>query len=420
MHWPDNFESDRSILKDQTRGFARHAENALYELRTVTMAILSSIPGGNLTGTSLSKKLQIDKTLAWKIMKFIESSDILIGSQYIPGESSYRNFITKAEKSGANREYVERAGTAYKGFLRLMQKYTGDRASLDLMLMGISEEGCQKAFQEQKKSNFLSQRFLNGISASVHFSVHIHPKTDDSGFMKAVDVSGFTNLLRFRKSPCRMYSALRTLEEPGEADVTFIRKPLAIESAGKYTIPFFPEYCTCLMPQPQDTDVVPGLDDLLPDDIADIDNQINVVTADIIQFKGMDSSEVSDDVNQYYAMMSSRFPSEVLLFDLFLHRDMNFTKPEVKVYNDLEEIKDIPTRANRPDEYRFPFDEKITHMGRGAFCSQIREAAWYSEMIMDTFKKLGENDEEYDLYRVRIPYPYIPGTILLSFSSSAT
>lgn len=395
------------------KGFVPRAQFVLFELRNSTTAVVSSLPESPFTGTGLSRKLKIDKTLTWKIINFLELDDIFVASQYIPGESSYKTFLKKATASGVSHECIDQARLAYDNFLIFMKKYTTDRASLDLMLQGFSKGGFADTFHEQKKANFFSERFLNGICASVNFTAVI--VTHDIGELTTLySARGFTNLLKFRPNPTSLYRPPQVCEE--HAMMKNIEGKFALfpqQSTEDTVVPYFKKYCTCNLTQPENEEELP-IDRILPEDH---EKQVNIVFAEKIQTPGLIlSKHTSDSLNddnifQLALNFQSTFPSEFLLLDVFVHTDNNFSTPEVSVYNDLRMSGVRDPSIERSDDERLPHDESVIYAGKGAYSSHFREIPWYSKMIKDLFDKSGEDNTKYDLYRVKIKYPYIPSSV---------
>ncbi|MEA3266490.1 MAG: hypothetical protein U9P42_06045, partial [Candidatus Fermentibacteria bacterium] len=99
--------------------------------------------------------------------------------------------------------------------------------------------------------------------------------------------------------------------------------------------------------------------------------------------------------------------------DVFMHKSMAIGRPKCRIYNEISDCNRENHHRERIDAERFSYDEDVSSIGQGVFSSQIREIPWYSEMLSDTFQSIGENENEFDLYRVYVEYPYLPSSIAL-------
>ncbi len=392
--------------------FSGRTKVALVDLRNITRVIISSLLGSNITGAALARKLKINTTLSWMLLNFIQSEDVFKGSQYIPARYSFMKFLEKSGKLGVKADYLDKAENSYEAYSSLIKRYTGDRSSFDLILQGMSEEGSRKAFQEQKKQKFLAERFLNGISASTNFNLTIMPRqaADDS----IIEVRGLTNLTRFRESSCNVYKPHSyTVEDQisKEGLTDFPLTALALEDDNPGPIPYYSRFCSCRMPQPDTGHQELFIEDIIPEELVDVDTHINLVT-------GLRVKEPSPELvlTSLFFWAESNFPCESFIMDSFVHRELGIDNPRIRVFNQIDlPHNPVCDRAYRKDDkYRFKYDENLIKLTGGALSAQISEISWYSEMVADIFEIIGEKSEEYDLFRVKIEYPYIPSLVMMS------
>jgi len=393
--------------------FGLRSQHILTTLKNSTIAVVSSLPRSPRTGTEISKVLGLDKTLTWKIVKFIDGKDIYLSAKYIPGASSYRSFLKSAKKNGASKESAEAADKAYNDFLQFIDVYTGDRATLDLMLLGESDTGRQKAMYEQKKTCFRAQRFINGASAAVSFLATIIPEASDLTTVYAV--RGYSNLLRYRPNAIPLYDLPRITETDSTlSDKSLQFSPLiegSVPAGGG--IPYFAKYCTCKMPQSLDNSLL--IDSIMPDSEDDSYKSVNLVTAQIVRTKGLLEKRTKKNEKSYQIHLSYgiSFPTKKAYMDVFLHKSMALGRPKCRIYNDISDCNRNNHSRKRVDAERFRYDEDVSSIGQGVFSSQIREIPWYSKMLSDTFQSIGINENEFDLYRVSVEFPYLPSSIAL-------
>jgi len=400
-----------------SRSFADVSIAVLSELRFSIVEAIGSISDSPETATELSRLLKLDKTLTWKLFNFIDSEDLFLGSRFIPGESSFGKFLAVAMKHSTDGGAVQRAENAFREFIRLQKKYAEDRASLNLLLFGMSPEGCEKAYQDQKKASFLAQRFLNGISASSTFlSTIVHQAAD--GGMRICSMRGFHNIIRFQNNTCPLFKIdqLQVLNASDES-ISYTRKPLCPLQAPSRNnlIPYFNEFCTTLTPQPEAD--APGvfIDDLLGGGASDLNSETNLVTAEVHTYPPGDNA--GSDQADSSVTVSCNFPSKLQVVDVFVSDSLNIGDCSVRVYNDLQSGNYPDTPPDKRTGPRLTFDEKITALMPGTSGYRIKEIRWYADMIEAAFSKLGYDISDYMLYRVKIPYPYLPSSVVVRLSN---
>jgi hypothetical protein len=277
--------------------------------------------------------------------------------------------------------------------------------------MGMSEEGSRKAFQEQKKQRFLADRFINGVSASTNFNLSVLPSRDADYTM--VEVNGTTNIIRFRESSCNVYKAQpysAVNKHTSEKAFDYSIEPLALDESNPGPIPYYSKYCSCSMPQPDSVNQDLFIEDIQPDEIGDLHDHVDLVTGTVVG-----KLPTSLKTLALYNWVKSFFPCENFIMDAFIHKEYEISDPSVMVYNLIDQPDNPLTErvTDRGEKYRFHFDEKLIQLSGGALSAQISEIPWYSEMVSDIFKTMGENDEDYNLFRVKIQYPYIPSMVVI-------
>ena len=106
-----------------------------------------------------------------------------------------------------------------------------------------------------------------------------------------------------------------------------------------------------------------------------------------------------------------RTPSELLITDLILHRDL-FEDPAPR----LEVLSDLfgDALAIEPFECdRLETSETIELLGAGVEVLRAPEIPRYTEMIRYAYDRLGWKGSEFDVYRLRIAYPLIPTCLFI-------
>jgi hypothetical protein len=67
--------------------FETAASDALCALRDAAVTAIESIGGGNMNSLALSRRLGVDKSLTWRMVRFAQELDAFSGSKHLPGDA---------------------------------------------------------------------------------------------------------------------------------------------------------------------------------------------------------------------------------------------------------------------------------------------------------------------------------------------
>ncbi|MEI6475282.1 MAG: hypothetical protein WCO75_07805, partial [Planctomycetota bacterium] len=75
-----------TVATDSGSGtFEEAAAHALERLRNATAASIKSAGAHDLNSLALSRKLGIDKSLSWRMVRFVEAANAFSASDHLPG-----------------------------------------------------------------------------------------------------------------------------------------------------------------------------------------------------------------------------------------------------------------------------------------------------------------------------------------------
>ena len=104
---------------------------------------------------------------------------------------------------------------------------------------------------------------------------------------------------------------------------------------------------------------------------------------------------------------------ELLIADLFVHRDLAFElPPEALLYSCLFSGVDAPWPARDTD--RMPLTEQVHDLGRPASAA-TPHVPRYPQMLEVVYDRLGREARDFRGYRLLMPYPPIPSALVLRY-----
>jgi hypothetical protein len=130
-----------------------------------------------------------------------------------------------------------------------------------------------------------------------------------------------------------------------------------------------------------------------------------LVTGELLRNIGPDYATDQDRIAHFGT--SVRIPSELLHLDLFVHRSLfGPVERELRMFSDLTG----PVAFDETDA--LPAPERISRLGQGISLAQSPDIPAYADLASWVFGSLKADPEEYELYRVRMPYPPMPVSVM--------
>ena len=103
-YMPSTTESARATIALTGQGsgtFETAAKRALERLRGATKSTIESAGLGDVNSLALSHKLAIDKSLSWRMVRFVEEPNAFSASKHLPGVAGLRIFARAVNAAGA-------------------------------------------------------------------------------------------------------------------------------------------------------------------------------------------------------------------------------------------------------------------------------------------------------------------------------
>jgi hypothetical protein len=409
-----NLEAAKEPAPDGPGSFAEQAQRILGNLKIALSRVVDSIPGAAISRpTELARALALDNGLAWKISKIIDGKDLFSSAKYIPGSPGLNKFLKAASKHKVPKDQVTQAGRACEAFFEFVRAQAGNRKSFDLMVAGCVQEDRALPDVEHRKGAFLHGSYLWGVSARVHLHTCILKASEKPGFLDAATVRGFVDLSWIRQNVPWRISRMYTRDDAGEERTTFDREPISPPPKGagnESDLPLFWEFCSHPLPKLRRvTDPRGAITYELVESSVGRGGSLTCIHAERI--RGVEPRYRDDRHRDLVICVQPRTPSEVLITDLIVHRDLfGPLSPRLEMLSDLfgDALQIEPFECDR-----IQMSETLEHLGAGVEILRVPEIPRYQEMIGRAFDRLGWESSDFEVYRLRIPYPLIPTCIFI-------
>jgi len=390
--------------RDQTA----FGEAAGERLRAVQAALTDLLAGAGVRDArpaEVGRRLGLDKTLAWKISRFVESADPVKAFRHMPGAGGVEIVLRAAAASSVEHGLVERVRSAERELRALIERHAGDRRTFEAMLAG--ERPDPRSELDERRAYFRSGSALWGVRARLQFlMLALKPSTERAGFVDAVQVSGLVDLERLRADVPWIVRRLRAHSDSGAEVFKIRREPLVAERAEKGLPPLFDRHCSEPLPVLRQFERANGwvYDELAPGPVGRVGATTVVLGERYIAALPMERSE--DNKTGIYAL-TVRTPVECVLFDLLLHRDLaHFGAPKRAVFGLLEDRGAAVGLEDRPALLSEP--ERATELGSSAVV-QTHRMARYAALVDDALATAGFGARsDFRGYRTEIEFPAFP------------
>ncbi len=196
----------------QTAEIARLSDRLTDALRDVIRAS----PLRGLGPMEVARALEIDKTLASRLMTALRARDSLAALSALPGTGPLRRFINAAKEHGASPRAAKTAQKRVQDFEQVLQRTFGTRTHLDAALSDALPEARRRQQDTARQSVYRGMALLKGVSFDLTSNTWIvHPGRGGDRVDIQV-VAAFIGIRRFRPT-ARVQLATSHAQRPARA-----------------------------------------------------------------------------------------------------------------------------------------------------------------------------------------------------------
>jgi hypothetical protein len=404
--------TEDASLTPTSRAFESDVEAALSALQAALGAAVDALDEHPRKATDLMRQLDLERNLAWKIFRLIHERDIFVAARFVPGAASIDAFITAAAAAGADSVLMDRVRDAAASYDKVLRLHAGDRVSADIMLGNRGGEAAELAL---RRAGFRAASALAGVQAQVQVQTFVMaPSASGDGSIDGVAIKGFVDLRRMRPNAPVVIGRAMSTDDSGMVIKTTANE-LIDPAEPDQVVPLLTEFCSSPLPRfrrvPADP---PFIEYELVEGPVGRTGAATFMSATVVRALG---SLYRDENNKNLDTVTRiRTPAEVLVCDVLVRSDQfphDHPLPRAALYSEIygEALRRGPSR----ERYRLAWSEKVEHLGRGLACAQSADVPRYPKMLQHVMDRLEWDGAAFDVYRVRIEYPYTPTSLVVSF-----
>ncbi|WP_077036942.1 hypothetical protein [Pelomonas sp. KK5] len=358
---------------------------------------------------ALARQWGVNRQLSWKVAKVIQIHDPYMALQHLPGNEGLGIILKKAEQLGVEASVLAQVRRAADAFDQLIETHCGDRAVFDIM--GSGQSPMEQARQQQenlRKQFFLGASSIWGAQSRVNYvSWFVSPSAQagsEASHVDLVNIKAWIGFRRLRENLSWVMSRQMSRHDSGDQ----MSVPAeALDPRASASVPLLIDFCPDPMPEftlreEGDRTTV----SLAPGPVGNA-GQISCLFGKVLRHMPHVRSE-ADQFSRFMCYLN--VPSEVAIFDLFVHRSMaEMMPPSVTLSSQIE--------VHEPDaeRSRLPLHEPLIELGVPSPAPLTLEVPRHAELMELVMTRMGWSSDEFIGFRLRMNYPPLPAALVMRY-----
>ena len=393
-----------------TLDFPTDLDRVARQLRASLSSMLIAAGMDPTDPQSMARKWGINRQLSWKIAKVIQIRDAYVALQHLPGNEGVGIILKKAEEAGVAETMLANVRHSADAFDQLIETHCGDRAVFDIMGSELSQVDQARQQQENlRKQFFMGASSIWGAQAKVNLvSWFVGPSAGEGAPARHVDlvsIKAWLGFRRLRESFSWVMSGQSSRHDTG--DLMSIPAPEALDPRAHPSVPLMPDFCSEPVPEfaLREEDGRSTIS-LAPGPVGNA-GQLSCVFGKV--YRRMPNFRSATD--QYSKFMCHlNVPSEIVLFDLYVHRSVAAAMPPHVTLSSM-----IEPRETEAEHSRLPLHEPLFELGVPTPAPLTLDVPRYDEMLSGVMQRMGWAPEEFTGYRLRMSYPPLPTALIMRY-----
>ncbi|NOX57968.1 MAG: hypothetical protein GXP29_03810 [Planctomycetes bacterium] len=403
-----------AITKPNHRpAFEVEAERVLRSLRGAFGELFDSLPEPAVKPQQIAQALGIDKKLAWRVLKIVQSPDPFAAAQYVPGIAAIKTFTDSATRIATPKSLVDGLHRAYADFEGLIRAHAGDRASLEMMLTACAKDDRTTADIAHRRMAFRGNSFIWGAQAKTQLKTVFVRPGDDPNLIHLAMVNGFFKLRQLRDDAPLTVARIRYSDGDGVVRRPAEFCPIDPNSKEERGISLLRDFCSDPLPEVCTVNADAGFVncELVGNGVGDM-AAITCVEGNVARNVASRYRDKNNTLGENGAHIC--IPCEVLVLDVLIREDtFGLITPEAVVYGEL--LRGVPYPAPNRERDLLTIQESVAYLGKGPAVLHSSDVPKYPKLARYVFNQLGWDGERFDVYRFRMEYPVVPSTAVLRF-----
>lgn len=379
-------------------------------MRAEFSAILQELTNLSIRPADLGRLLQIDKTLAARLLRSVRADNPLATAREAPAPQGLRLFLDAAARAGAHPEKIAAGHAVVQDFVALLDSLPLGRSSFDTAVDGWLPDSGARAERAAKQSLFKATAQMLGYTIEFMSSTTIIQPSSSGNSCDSIKILLKEGMCRLRSGlPILFFTSYNSPIDPakaakaeaasqiiesidGEREITDARKLLLPDIGDGQSIPLR------LFEHQNITRFI------LDGNVPPVNEPITAALCHLTRNAFLRYREGERQTDALFTL--PRVPARVLMIDLLLRDDIY---PDY-VPNMVPRLHGMNVDPiGRMDELieldRVETTVEVVRLGTGVDRVGVREFAMYQPMLRDVFRRAGWDPSRFRVYRCRIQYP---------------
>lgn len=403
-----------------TPGLEQHAESVLRQLRAAFADLFAALEIDATSPRYVARRLGLDKSLAWKVTTVVHGVDLFAIGQHLPGSAGIEIFFKAVQRELRDRaasqrteELIEGARSAVRGFDRLVEIHSGDRPSLEMMLSSYARESPERLEMMHRKQLFNGTSYLWGVQAKAQLRADFVAPSQQPGMVDIASLRGFIGLRRLRPEVPWVIDRTRIADDDAGVRQPLRREALDPDCDSDSDAPLLREFCSKPLPEVRR---VPGTEgfvhfELAAGPVGDT-GAVTCIGGEVFCGAAPRYRNEQNNFGEHGQLM--RTPSRLLVFDVFLHRSLDFTLPPVLAVEGQGPVAPTYPFGDR-ERSSLAVHETVEDLGGGPPIVQTADIPNYARIVERVFGRVGWNAGDFHGFRVRMRFPPAFTVIVLRY-----
>lgn len=354
------------------------------------------------------RKFRVNKNLAWKVSKILSAEDGLSTVQHFPGGAGWEIMLGAIQEAGGPDLLLSRVRAALDQFDVFVARHAGTRTNLELILdsMGLSGGGGQ--LEASRQMAFQGNSGIWGVQVRTRMTSAFVVPSKTPGRVDAALIGGLLGFRCLRQGvswPLFRFQSYNDDGTPRDRTAETVE-----ENDGSSPLPaLIRRFSSPNLPPIKSVRIRNSVEhSLQPTTVGNL-GAFDCYFGDILRGE----SRYRDEINVQGEFASSvTLPLENLVFDLFVHRELEMPEPPtVVVYGRPAGGPDDPS-AHR-ESFRIPIPERCVEMVGRPPVVVTPLMPRYPELVAMVTARLGSNLADFRGFRATLKFPPMPATVVL-------
>ncbi len=357
-----------------------------------------------------SRELGINRGLTWRLTRMVQESNPTLAVSDVPGQASMAKFLDACRRKGAPAQAIDSAVAALTEFETALAACSGDRKTLAMLMANHGDVKVTAEAEKVRRKLFEGACGVWGVQARIRFvTVFVFPSPDDPSMLDAGHVNGFVGFRRLRTQAVPLsYEAVHSAT--GEA-VKFVKEPLDPSGPGEGRSQVYKRFSS--PSEPDIRMVESGGYRRFELASGPVGNEGLTTCVFGTRLRKL-YDRYSETSNTAGFMVLLNTPVERVMFDLFIHKDLNVpAAPNTQLLDRLL----FPHVNNEADFERqsLPLAERAQLLPGGVAGTLCPYLPWYSTLVADVTGRIQRPIDEFVGSRFEMMYPPVATTLSRRF-----